>query len=746
VGYIDEGAYDQMTLQKSQYLKDPFSDTMVRMVDSAITRFRTSAGVLTVDDAMSRVTGLIFAFLAGTRPIYNVEAPLASLPRSYVPDRTVYRDCSDIYVSNTEISFTMDCPDFAMTEDNGNLEETVSADGTMGYNRMQGLWFLEAYEDPLVMSIIGPAMVSSTVTYDVRSTKSATVAATRLTTSRVRERVYRRAQDFLISSYVTVGDRQISRRFRYLAGWGLVHNQVQRYAHLEASARACSLWTIFPIFMAFLADVLREALAGNRAVLMRYHFDHHALRVEYADLPGPKRLLRLSAVARKEAQPLYYFGEKSQNPVACVKDETAKVGKRPRQFVSLGDDAVMDDPVLPALLKKAWGNELEFHFRMRVMNYGPGVLEPGPVALRIPFIDRGVSNDVGTYNAVFKFVGTSEMNALDLLFDGLFRMYDQHMYDTVFAISHSDDCGVGCWLRLQRSFGEAEWCYCIFDTDIAKCDLSHGPGLFTAFEKLMNSLDLSADILLRQLMRDLMIRHPDRRNEAFLILRHRYPLLFSGSVLTTIVNEFASYILSLAYAHEIANWRLTGRVLTLDEAVQGLIHAAADVGYEVTVEPTVIRANLLDHLSFPRWKFLMVFPVWCPEKRTYVGIPCLGRLFRNLGWTKEKPLCPTQMYKNIVQGFLSSHTSAWHELVSQLVLGVSHTSLPLIRDEYINGNYNHAQIDVRCEVNVNDISLRYGVTTEDLLSSTEFFFRSLQPRLVVDRVIARILEVDYGIT
>jgi len=281
-----------------------------------------------------------------------------------------------------------------------------------------------------------------------------------------------------------------------------------------------------------------------------------------------------------------------------------------------------------------------------------------------------------------------------------------------------------------------------FDMDIAKCDLSHGPGVFYTLTKMSESLGISTETLVNQLKTPVMIAHPDKTIEDPLIIKLNHLVLMSGSVLTTVVNSWACDILTASVVQQISRVRASGPQ-TMDHIVHKLKEAAAVVGYEITVD-TIVCTPRGSPPQLSPFKFLMNFPARSLTGDGVWGIPCLGRLFRNLGWTQENFPDPLAQYKNVVRGFLSSHTSAWHELVSQLVLGVSHTQVPLLTQEIVDGHTN-VIISEREEVSVSSIAERYHTTEEDLMLETEFFFRDLRPRLVQSSFVASVLKVDYGL-
>jgi hypothetical protein len=454
----------------------------------------------------------------------------------------------------------------------------------------------------------------------------------------------------------------------------------------------------------------------------------------------------MSAVLAIEKDPRKFYSEVERPVNAKVKDEIAKSKPngqvKARQFIGLGDEAVVDNPWLPVVIKKAM--ESPFFYRFDPKLYDG--LERGIVLNDFEAV-RANADDL-CLNEIH-FLASPELDRLDFIFSTLGRMHSSvetvGIYRNV-AYDHGDDHSNHCVFDVQYDTPGGpvvERSMVSLDCDFAAFDLSHGPGLWYTFHNMCTLWGLDCTSLLMQMMRSIMIEHPNKDIKEVLILKMRTILMFTGSTLTTVGNTNATYPVSFLYSAEFR--RLKSRpFVTLREIEAAVLETAAIMGYEVTV--TITATKLGSRPEFPKYKLLMYFPVRVEGSDDWVGIPCLGRLFRKLGWTTQKFTNPEFEYKNIVRGFLSSHTSPLHNLISMLVLGKPHEEVELIDSDQLDSDHlNYGRISARKIVRLDDIAHRYSYNVEQMLAEVEFFFRSLRPRIIESPFIARVLNVDYGV-
>jgi len=124
--------------------------------------------------------------------------------------------------------------------------------------------------------------------------------------------------------------------------------------------------------------------------------------------------------------------------------------------------------------------------------------------------------------------------------------------------------------------------------DISKCDLSHGPSIFSLFLRLAaegpRDMKLDANLLVMQCLSTCTIRDVNKRRRK-IVLQPLAPVLYSGSTITTLINNLANILIAIAMAEV--------EVVT----VANLKAAARNCGYIVTIEecPELDQLQFLKH-------------------------------------------------------------------------------------------------------------------------------------------------------
>jgi len=115
-----------------------------------------------------------------------------------------------------------------------------------------------------------------------------------------------------------------------------------------------------------------------------------------------------------------------------------------------------------------------------------------------------------------------------------------------------------------------------YNLDIASCDASHGPKLFDLLRDIMPNHEtrVDMDILIRQCT--LPLKVSSRSSSARCVLKPKRPFLFTGSTITTAINNLANLLIGLA----ISEIDYTGHLV--DGVCVELANAAASAGYLVT--------------------------------------------------------------------------------------------------------------------------------------------------------------------
>lgn len=211
------------------------------------------------------------------------------------------------------------------------------------------------------------------------------------------------------------------------------------------------------------------------------------------------------------------------------KDEVAKAGKKPgRGIGDLGVAASLQGFVITSLLKKAQA-ELPYH----------------------------------TAGGVIEFIKSPNPWKLDALFQELISPSGRFHF-----VYFSDDSCFSVRIR-----GRVH----VFNLDIKKCDASHQR---TTFESLISVFPSELQDDVRRLVEqcELPIEVQSSSTRERIILKPRQPRLYSGSTLTTVINNLANQTIGLALS--LVDWDSVS-----EDAIEDVILKAAEsAGYMISVE------------------------------------------------------------------------------------------------------------------------------------------------------------------
>jgi len=170
------------------------------------------------------------------------------------------------------------------------------------------------------------------------------------------------------------------------------------------------------------------------------------------------------------------------------------------------------------------------------------------------------------------FVKSPNREVLLKVFDKLIRP------DEVTFVYHSDDSCAG--VRCDDG-------YLWMNVDISSCDTSNRQPVFNWLKYLTRGTVYYEVMegMVKQCKNPLYIANPWNRREK-LKFRSTEPIEYSGSLLTTALNNVASSNIGLAFSHDIQAFRQRGGALTKAVAQQIMIQSARNVGYLVTCEVT----------------------------------------------------------------------------------------------------------------------------------------------------------------
>jgi len=288
---------------------------------------------------------------------------------------------------------------------------------------------------------------------------------------------------------------------------------------------------------------------------------------EFADLPHPKRALRRQGKLKLDESCAWRTHSLSKVKTKLKTGEYAKPGKKARNIVDLGVEASLIAGRACEVLKD--------------------------------FISRFEFE-----NAIVNYHGHMSLESLTKTFQRLIKPPDSGFVFEYF----SDD---SCFAASCRD-GTAR-----FNVDFASCDSSHYGVVFDALETMTSNCGIFSEQIaaaLKQLSADVSVRDCYGKKIATVSLNES--LLFSGSTLTTIINNLAQ--LMLAVKLTTIDWQS----LTVEQASATLRDCARRVGYSVTI----VDASE----NFCKLQFLKYSP-------DIAGVPYInpGVFLRVLGWSKR---------------------------------------------------------------------------------------------------------------
>jgi len=250
----------------------------------------------------------------------------------------------------------------------------------------------------------------------------------------------------------------------------------------------------------------------------------------YAD-PHPKRALRITAYDELAATGRIHDRLWCRSVLYKLKrDEIAKHGKYARAIADLGVAASLQG------------------FRST------------------EFLKRAQEQIYGVRGGFIQFVKTPDTSILQGVFNNLIQPSGRFY----FCCFSDDSC-----LAVRGEEGVRR-----FNLDISSCDASHGPGIFNAFIHLFpGQFRDDARILVEQCGLPIRIQsYSDPRRRV--VLEPKFPMLYSGSTITTCINNLASMLIAYAVSRVV--------VFTPD----AIIRAARDVGYIITLEECTLPEDL----------------------------------------------------------------------------------------------------------------------------------------------------------
>jgi hypothetical protein len=269
--------------------------------------------------------------------------------------------------------------------------------------------------------------------------------------------------------------------------------------------------------------------------------------------------------------------------------------------------------------------------------------------------------------------------------------------------------------------------YCV---DISSCDISNGPPVFNLLLEMTKSDRVAHDLvrrLVKQCGQPLQVSHPHNPRERFkLTTDHGTPVEYSGSLITTVLNNIATSLIALSvYAH-------VKEGVAKEDVDTTIKKAAAAVGYIVTVG---------ERDDFHSLQFLKNSPTSTGD--SYVN---LGVLLRGLGSCRGDFPGSGSIAKRVevfAQSVVAGYAHAGDNIITRALrkrfAGKERVKLPTDTVNYMLTTLTGEE----SVVPTTDLATRYGCTVSDL-HQLESLILSLKVGDVINcRALDKIFNVDY---
>lgn len=319
-------------------------------------------------------------------------------------------------------------------------------------------------------------------------------------------------------------------------------------------------------------------------------------------------------------------------------------------------------------------------------------------------------------NGTLWFCPTSSHDNLQRVFDAMLNP----KLDYFFACFSDDSV-----LAIRTEDG-VKW----YNLDVKSCDASHGPKIFSNFVKTGGTTAMRQDLalLVDQLRVPIVVHDLASKDRVTLKKRDNMPTLFSGTTITTGVNNFASLLIGYSIIKSLA---------TTERQIQA---AARRVGYMLDIEhcPIFEDVQFLKHSPVldktGQWRPLLNLGVLLRLSGTVTG-DCPGRgdlrargdKFQYSLLQGAYPSSSFPLIDNLKSTCTPHNDSAFSDVVSQQL------------------RYKVGQT-VRAEFYSEDVFRRYRCTPADIEIVTTGFGLAGYGTLHANPSLDKIMRRDYGLS
>lgn len=236
----------------------------------------------------------------------------------------------------------------------------------------------------------------------------------------------------------------------------------------------------------------------------------------------------------------------------------------------------------------------------------PGSLLAG---FLVPCLKAAQSEPIVRGRSRFRFVYSTDSESLDSIFTEI----DQSVYNEY--VFFSDD--MCCCLKTK---GGKKW----YNLDISSCDASNGLGVFERLLWMFDEHSAHSSLLekaILQCKQRLVIHHPNKKVREVITAKCSLPIEFSGTQLTTLLNNIASLSIAISISYTIDRMMEKDEFGILDKFAKIVANSALAVGYEMTIDV----CNNVEDVQFLKHSF------YYKSDGSLGSFVNLGTLFRSMG-------------------------------------------------------------------------------------------------------------------
>jgi hypothetical protein len=359
------------------------------------------------------------------------------------------------------------------------------------------------------------------------------------------------------------------------------------------------------------------------------------------------------------------------------------------------------------------------------VSYGDGCMYAAQVPEYIKACINGLYTDqVNGWTITIWVLAKEPGNKLQDVFD-LCQLYRKSPKWLLVVLYSDDSIYVG-------NDGESDFMY---NVDIKSCDSGQAELVFSMVEELMGQVSYRyARGLVKQCEAPLKIPNPSDKNES-LTIHFKRPFEGSGTVLTTINNHIASYLIASMFS-------VTSDNMCIEERIQ---MSAGTVGHLVTVEKCT---------SFEQLQFLKYSPILTTDGE-YIPVRNFGAIIRNFGKV-DGDLCAHHLGVDSTTFIHMPLAERFNRFFSAVVMSYKHEpSSPILlalRQKFnfrcdveveFEGFVQNTSNNADKNLDTSSLLRRYPGVDFDAISQ---IISSLEVGdVVVDHGFTTIYEVDYGL-